>query len=412
MNMNNLFALTSVYTTIEVAFFFYLFLQCEKEMRIGCSIVLAFVYYFFLSSTNISRYVSVMQYSTTSMILILFSDLLLFFMEKRKLMDIVFLSVYPHLCIVVSRFLTILFFSFAHQVELYQLPVLMQQSRAVLFTTVLLETGLLFIPFLLQKNLKMIQVVVIPFDCLIQIVTNYFCFHVFGTYEFVLIVICVLSLLCAVGYYFHSSDELSFKKKENEELKAKLQDEQYYAIAKEDLHAMKHDLNHILSTIDTYVDKKEIAESYSDRLNEVYVPIQTGISYLDAILNSKAQRCYQNGIQFQTIIHVGDTISLDEEDLSVLLVNLLDNAIEHIGGGNEILFQMEVKKTYISIHLENSIDSSVLDENGEFKNVKKENGHGYGVSSIKNIVDKYNGSIRYREVKNHLDCDVILLIID
>ena len=53
------------------------------------------------------------------------------------------------------------------------------------------------------------------------------------------------------------------------------------------------------------------------------------------------------------------------------------------------------------ITVKNSIDESVLDKNPELVSTKAEEGHGYGIKQMKNIVEKYDGMIDIYE-KNQM----------
>lgn len=353
-----------------------------------------------------------MHYTSTSLIVLFSTFIVLFFINEDDIFHKVMLTIYPHICIVFTHCLSLIALSYLYYGKLQYHTLLSEHATILSITESTVFTLLLLVfGFINKKRQAIFPVLLITFDCILQILTNYFFFHVFTLYEIVLIMIAISALCMVILFYFHFSQKTE---KENQILNAQLHEEEYYKIAKEDLHTIKHDLKHVLSTIDAYDTnkKEELHDTYAQMLDNVAIPIHTGIQTLDTILNSKLQAAQQKGIQLQTILNIIETPKIDEEDLSILFINLLDNAIEHCGSKKEILLEMTTKRSHCTLHIHNSIDQSVLDEEGNFKNITKTDNHGYGISSIQSIVKKYNGSICYTETSNTLTCDISLLFIN
>ena len=67
------------------------------------------------------------------------------------------------------------------------------------------------------------------------------------------------------------------------------------------------------------------------------------------------------------------------------------------------------KELEIEISLSNTIEKSVLSENHSLKTSKSRlQGHGYGIKTIKQIAEKYNGSADFYEKDNMFVCCVML----
>ena len=86
-------------------------------------------------------------------------------------------------------------------------------------------------------------------------------------------------------------------------------------------------------------------------------------------------------------------------DISALFGNALDNAIEgveKVKNSNEKLIHLvvEKKKGFTSIFVENRYEGHIkFRHNLPVTNKQNTNIHGFGIKSMKNITEKYGGSI-------------------
>lgn len=120
---------------------------------------------------------------------------------------------------------------------------------------------------------------------------------------------------------------------------------------------------------------------------------------LKAVLLSKINQAEKNEIicNYKINSHLND-IPLDDSELTVVLSNLLNNAIEAAS---------KSEKKFIEILTEKSDDRYIIKVSNSAKNLKKEmikeiekvrvstkgSGRGYGLYNIKNIVSKYKGKV-------------------
>lgn len=199
-------------------------------------------------------------------------------------------------------------------------------------------------------------------------------------------------------------------KEEYHLLKASLASQEKFAVeAKErytEMKTLRHDIKHYLSaTAELITDgKPEKAKSYiesviNEKINPAVIGVNTGSVVVDAVINRRLEVCAEKSIEMKCLIDT-QFVSENDVDVSILLSNLLDNAIEGCSNTDYPQIELIVKKkkslTYITV--KNSIACSVLDENPKLKTSKKDkSAHGYGIRSIKNIVNKYNGSVDFWE---------------
>ena len=85
-------------------------------------------------------------------------------------------------------------------------------------------------------------------------------------------------------------------------------------------------------------------------------------------------------------------------DLSVLFGNALDNAIESvekISDADKRLIHLTIsrEKSFLRIRVENCYEGEINFVGGLPSTAKDARYHGYGMKSIRSIVEKYNGSM-------------------
>lgn len=193
-------------------------------------------------------------------------------------------------------------------------------------------------------------------------------------------------------------------------VKSNLEAQQKFALETKEryieMKTLRHDVKHYLSTAAELITdgKPEKAKSYiesviNEKINPAVVGVNTGSAVIDAVINRRLEICAEKNIEMKCLIDT-QFVSENDIDVSVLLSNLLDNAIEGCSCDDVSQIELVVKKkkslTYIMA--KNSIARSVLDENPKLKTGKKDkSSHGYGIRSIKNIAQKYGGSVNFLE---------------
>ncbi len=201
----------------------------------------------------------------------------------------------------------------------------------------------------------------------------------------------------------------SFAREENRLLKASLTAQERLvneAMAHySEIKTLRHDMRHYLTAAAEMItagkanEAKEYIENVvHEKINPAAAGINTGSAVIDAVINNKISLCAEKGIGIKCAIDTGFT-GANDVDLSILLSNLLDNAIAGCSISEpSIELTISRKKSLIYIAVCNSIDSSVLENNPELVTNKADStNHGFGIRSIKNIVKKYEGSVDFEE---------------
>lgn len=184
----------------------------------------------------------------------------------------------------------------------------------------------------------------------------------------------------------------------------------------EEASKVRHDAKNCMSLLDDYIQNQEyeeahqfIADYVSQQINILGMKVFCSNKVLNYIINNKFTLCHQKNIETKCIVS-GDVQQITDVDLSILMGNLLDNAIEAAFYADNPMISVEIyDEQDIHIIIDNSIKQSVLQRNPHMKTTKPEkNRHGWGTISIRDIVRKYNGTISYSELGKEIRCEIRL----
>ncbi len=143
--------------------------------------------------------------------------------------------------------------------------------------------------------------------------------------------------------------------------------------------------------------------------------VNTGNSIVDTIISSRAAICESKGIRFTYCIEPLEGINIETVDLSSLLSNLLDNAIEAAQQIHNGYIKIEIfkYKAYYGICVENSFlgKKSIVHNGSQLLSTKSNNAmHGYGTQIIEDIAQKYNGDSTWNADGECFKSNVLLKI--
>ena len=228
--------------------------------------------------------------------------------------------------------------------------------------------------------------------------------------EFVIFVI--LSLLVASNVFiFYFIDDIyeSIVNKEKLNLAQNLikqQEKQYkelYANSRE-LRKLRHNYKNFLLGVIAEIEKENydnIKKSFDSELGILNVipavEIQTGNATFDSLLNYKVAQASQYGINFEFEFQKMSKVNFSDIDLAVLIGNAIDNAIEataQVENEQEkiIEFSAKVNNSQLIISIINPTDKDV-DVLNLSTNKKDVYNHGFGVLTMMQIVQKYQGDV-------------------
>ena len=180
---------------------------------------------------------------------------------------------------------------------------------------------------------------------------------------------------------------------------------QYYSTLYETnrkIQGIRHDYKNNLLSLSGLLQNNEepqalvFLKKQLDMIDENPAAAYTGLSALDAVLQAKIQQSMERGIQIATKIYIEEDIFIDQMDLSLLIANALDNAIEATDKvknmHNTIVLTIESLSIGVRIQIENHYLGEPDSKFMRTSKADKEN-HGFGLQSIRYIVEKYDGVI-------------------
>lgn len=171
----------------------------------------------------------------------------------------------------------------------------------------------------------------------------------------------------------------------------------------QEMRGYKHDFHHHLQTLKGQLETGEMEralayiEQLDDHLMNVDTLLKTGNVSLDAILSAKIAQAKAEGITVTIKANVPDNLLITDLELSIIVGNLLDNAIEACrkAAGEKfirIFIGMKGKMLYFSM----------LNSAGEKKQKvgflfpsHKSGAHGFGLRRAEAILEEHGGWCKY-----------------
>lgn len=182
----------------------------------------------------------------------------------------------------------------------------------------------------------------------------------------------------------------------------------------------RHDLKHKMTELLLLLNEKKYDElenkirEFADMgfLSDKKIS-HTGNDIVDSFLNSKYNIALKYQVRFNARMDIPRELPFLNSDLCVVLGNTLDNAIEACLRGNirepYIDFLMKYDGDNLLITVKNSFDGKLSYNDGKILTRKKDKyNHGMGISSIKNVAEKYNGYCNVEISNNEYSLQILM----
>lgn len=171
-------------------------------------------------------------------------------------------------------------------------------------------------------------------------------------------------------------------------------------------HDMKHKIEYIQECLkdNKFEEVKEILDITYEDLNQINVIQFSDNETLNYILQAKNKIAEVQKVELNCEVNYKDS-SIENNDLVVLLGNLLDNAIENSKEKDIVYLKINEMKGYLCIDISNPIKGKVIMD----KTSKKDTiNHGYGLKSVRALVEKYDGTMVQEEKDNYFHVNILL----
>lgn len=183
-------------------------------------------------------------------------------------------------------------------------------------------------------------------------------------------------------------------------------------------YAFKHDIHHHFLVIKLMMDAKNYiaASEYLEKFNKNEISQNIGALCnnftVDSILKYYTGIATNYNIDFKVCVNIPQDINIDNLDLSIVIGNCIENAIEACNriidkSQKYIYIKAEIKGFNLVLKINNSFNGQVVKLDKIIKTSKKVQGHGIGLSNVRKIAEKYNG---FFDLK-YTDCEFEVNIV-
>lgn len=235
------------------------------------------------------------------------------------------------------------------------------------------------------------------------------------------IILSIILLFAILFYRVNQQREMEAEIAKLKQEQAEIVERDYQALRRTyaDNAKLYHDLhNHIEAIYQCLIqgDTKEAVRYCEDLrtpVRQISQTVWTGDKALDYLISSKMALAEQEQIKTKVNIEYPHNTNIRSVDLTTILGNLLDNALEAVKTAPEGLrfLNLTIRRinAMLIIKVENGYGSTPVQENGKLLTSKKDKAfHGWGLKSVQTAADRYDGTIR-TDYKDHVFQSVVTL---
>lgn len=170
-----------------------------------------------------------------------------------------------------------------------------------------------------------------------------------------------------------------------------------------EMRGYKHDFHHHLQALKGQLEAGEIdralayIEQLDNQLMNVDTLLKTGNVSLDAILSAKIAQAKAENIAVTVKANVPDALTISDLELSIIIGNLLDNAIEAcrtVTGERFIRIFISMKGTMLYFSMLNAAGAKKK-KTGSLFATHKDGVHGFGLRRAEAILEEHGGWVKY-----------------
>ena len=157
----------------------------------------------------------------------------------------------------------------------------------------------------------------------------------------------------------------------------------------------------------------QYAQSLTQQLQDNQSISNTGLLALDSLINYKLGPLSEEDIRITYQPHISSDIPIHDFDLTIILGNLIDNALEALEkvpcGQKELSLLISYDKGRLVIQLKNSYIGKLEKSLNTTKANKQY--HGIGLKNVRSVVRKYKGTLDISFDKGIFNVEVILYLL-
>lgn len=296
-----------------------------------------------------------------------------------------------------------------------------ERAVYILFAKLVNLIGVILAGVILGRNKGPLKLQQITPLLLCQIISMYIIHVIYLTMRdtstasasFVVILLGLLYINAVVIVYIQtiSTHGQRLRQIELAEQNYQLQQEYYQQLQRDqaETHALWHDIQkYVLAMQAAAGASGEKAQQAFEIIQHEFGKIGTVVDVdnaeLNVILNHCVQKAVSNGIKVQLDVSVPPTLNVSAVDLSVIIGNTVDNAVEACqnlqGNDPSIRIMLRKRNDMLFYDIENPYSPTTPQKKGK--------SHGYGLKNVKKCVDKYRGQLTIAQTDGRYSVSIYL----
>lgn len=220
--------------------------------------------------------------------------------------------------------------------------------------------------------------------------------------------VCILLYVGLISLYHNETQNRSRAEFERSAMSMQLRqaetERQAMKMIQEQNALFRHDMRHHINYISAYLagGNIESAARYVERIKNEIVKITpvvyTENNIVNAALSYFALKSKEKGVEFECSAGIPANLNIPDTDFGAVLSNVLENAITAASKCDDrikkaVTVNLGIKKNKLLISVSNPYVGTIESVNG--LPVSRVEGHGYGVKSIKTIVERCGGTCSF-----------------
>lgn len=231
----------------------------------------------------------------------------------------------------------------------------------------------------------------------------------------------LLFIINIVVFFLYESLSIAYARAAEQEKNYYQNQCQLMQNAVEDTRRFHHDISNHFSIVEAFLEghKTNEASQYLQELiqkeeKKSVLYSTSGNIVVDSIINYKLRSISDWNVTVTVDIVIPTELPIEIVDLSTILTNLLDNAVQALqktDGKRELKIAMTYRKGMLFIAVKNTYPGKVHYENGEIVTTKEDTeSHGYGLKNVESAAEKYDGICQLHHNDVYFDAEVALYL--
>ena len=165
------------------------------------------------------------------------------------------------------------------------------------------------------------------------------------------------------------------------------------------VNSIKHDLNKHLNTIEGMIKTGSLSEAtdyisgYTKTIKQNIKLVFTPHPVVSSILSYCRERAEKANVELQLDISIPEMIVLNQVDITIILGNTIDNALEALeklmNEPRRLWITLKERDYFLFFEIINTYDPITAKQK-----IRNRTTHGYGLENVKTCVKKYDGDFR------------------